>query len=224
MSGRTLALRYCARAALLGASFAAVAPTAHARDAVPPAVTVVAFDGATSADAGKAMADELAMRLVETRRFRVLPREWLPLPAGPAKPALGTLRSAALGAGVDTLVMGSVSEAAGSRPLARSAPASPALLARGSGSWAMPRGAGAIVSVHVRVVDVVTGAVVRTAVASQGAGGRVPPPVYLPGLLILPAGAPARPVVLPPAVAQRAIAEIAQTLNLSPAGSIPPDR
>ena len=74
-----------------------------------PTLSVVAFTASRSSlsspDAGE-LADDLAARLVDTGRFRVLPREWLPAPtdlAGPMPPA--ALRTAATLAGVEYLVV-----------------------------------------------------------------------------------------------------------------------
>jgi hypothetical protein len=125
------------------------------------------------------LADDLAARLVETSRFRVLPREWLPTPAHhDASFPPAALREAAVQAGVEYLVFASVT---GLAPGHSSPP--PAILTAGrailalSGSRRAPvrcRPARSVhpsfASVQGRVIDVASGAVVRTSVARARLG------------------------------------------------------
>jgi hypothetical protein len=80
-----------------------------------------ASSGLFSADEGLDLADDLASRLVDTGRFRVLPRVWLPVsPNGSRTPSLDALRTAAEQAGLDYLLLGSVAGPA--KPRVASAP------------------------------------------------------------------------------------------------------
>jgi len=101
-------------------------PALLAQTPALPAVSVVAFEG-VSLETGEIMADELAARLVDTGRFRVLTREWLPRPAGAPRPGIGALRSAAASVGVEYLLLGraqQVTTTAFTRPMPRGLPRS----------------------------------------------------------------------------------------------------
>ena len=104
-----------------------------------PTLTVIAFSGVPS-DTGDAMADVLASQLVETGRYRVLTRNWLPVKPGASQPSLAALRDAAAEAGVEYLVLGQGRQA---RSLGQARPD--------------------VLYLDVRVVSVATGEVVRTA-------------------------------------------------------------
>jgi hypothetical protein len=106
-----------------------------------PTLTVVAFTGeGVPPGSGDAMADELATHFVETGRYRVMPRDWLPSSAAKAQPALAALRETAAAAGVEYLVLGE---------------------ARRGRSLGTPRPD--LVLIDVRIVSVATGDTIRTA-------------------------------------------------------------
>jgi curli biogenesis system outer membrane secretion channel CsgG len=144
------------------------------------AVSVVAFDIQRGVKLSRqdrdALADDLATRLVESGRYRVLEREWLPLPidAGDSQP-LAILREAARSAGVEYLVLGSVTRMPPARTSRPRMVASVARMlvtrqpTRGPVRGCYPRPArNESLSVEVRVVDVESGEVRRTSVASSG--------------------------------------------------------
>jgi hypothetical protein len=151
----------------------ASAPLAAQRQS-PPSVTVVTFEGnGAPQDAREAMADELAARLVDTGHFRVLHREWLPHDGSEA-PEIETLRAAAHSVNVDYLVLGSIRQST-----ATAVPNTHVLTAYGPGQ---PFSRGIVlrrpapvaraqkqttIAVTVRVIDVVTDDVVRTASAQR---------------------------------------------------------
>lgn len=144
-----------------------------AQHANQPSVSVVTFEGTGAPrDARDAMADELAARLVDTGHFRVLHREWLPHESDEV-PALDVLRAAAQSVNVDYLVLGTIRQST-NVPAQRSS----VLTARGFGpAFGRPillplaapqRGRQqTTVVVSVRVVDVMTADVVRTATAQR---------------------------------------------------------
>lgn len=154
-----------------------------------PTLSVLAFaagQGLLSPVEAAELADDLAGRLVETGRFRVLPREWLaPAAGGPS--ALTALRQAARLAGVRYLVAASVTDLSGrpspQAPRALSGPAR-AILAlgaarRGRVPCAATRSQASIALVEVRVIDALTGAVGRTSLLRVRLG--IPPPTAIPG-------------------------------------------
>jgi hypothetical protein len=78
-----------------------------------PALSVLPYQaakGALSADEAAELADDLAARLVESGRFRLLPHHWLPGPSPADRPAqsVQAARTAAREAGVEYLVVVSV--------------------------------------------------------------------------------------------------------------------
>src|SRR5262245_45623269 len=91
-------------AAMVAVGWLCVPGRAHAQTAVQPTVTVAPFAGVRSDKDANALADELAMRLVETGRFRVLTREWLPLARRDGRPTIDAVRAAAVSAGVQYVV------------------------------------------------------------------------------------------------------------------------
>lgn len=205
----------------------------RAQAPLPPSMTVASFDGGVSRDDADAMADELAMRMVETGRFRVLERQWLPLPGNVSRPSIvsmTTMREAAAGAGVQYIVFGTVRTISNGR--SASPVAAPSLLRAVVGPYAST--SHGTVSVSVRVVDVASGDVIRTSVASAPMSSkRLAAPILPPGLLLRgPVGvvtaiatahasmsaASTRVNHINPA-AQRAIADIAHTLNMPHATS-----
>jgi hypothetical protein len=149
--------------------------TAEADDR--PTLSVLPFTASRSAlsaqDAAE-LADDLATRLVETGRFRVLPREWLPTPAEDVGAlAESVSHEAARQTGVGYLLAVSVTGLTAGRP---SAP--PAILTAGRAMLALggarrpplrcPPGRPpqpSFVSVQARVINVASGAVVTTSVA-----------------------------------------------------------
>ncbi len=156
-----------------------------ARQPVPPAVSVVAFDGqGTSRQDREAMADELAARLVDTHRFRVLPREWLPADRENPDPTMAGLFESAKAARIDYLIFGTARQyttptRSGPPPLLLAALAmrarlGPAALILPALSASTPR-AQTVLTVHVRVVDVTTEDEVRTVNASRST--RAPAPI-----------------------------------------------
>jgi len=140
-----------------------------------PSVSVVTFDGTGAPrDARDAMADELAARLVDTGHFRVLHREWLPHESDQV-PALEVLRAAAQSVNVDYLVLGTIRQSTNTP-----APRSRVMQARGFGPsvggqvvlpmrpMPPPRGRQQMtIVIDVRVIDVMTADVVRTAAAQR---------------------------------------------------------
>lgn len=145
-----------------------------AQQATQPSVSVVTFDGSgTPPDTRDAMADELAARLVDTGHFRVLHREWFPHGSDQA-PELDALRAIAKSVDVDYLVLGSIRQSTRVPPASSSVMASrgfspvisgPPLLARPVRQSPAPQQT--TVVVNVRVVDVMTADVVRTATAQR---------------------------------------------------------
>jgi TolB-like protein len=128
---------------------------AAAQGPVLPTVTVMAFDGPIPAKTRTAMADELAARLQDTGRFRVLAREWLRAAPDNAHPSLAAARTAARSAGVQYLVLGE------------------ARVARSAGP-----GSRAVLCLEVRLVSVATGEVVRTAVGRTSSPPAPVKPVF----------------------------------------------
>ena len=195
-----------------------------ARNRTQPTVTVLPFTGIGEAEEQEAMADELAMRLVETGRFRVLLREWLPVLRVEGAPTLDSVRQAATDAGVQYLMLGSVTESLALRrpsPLALLAPIVASRM-RGArpvlGRPAPHRET--VIAVNVRVLDVTSGDVVRSALGRASSSTRPPAPVVAgPGLI----GSVATIARLARrhdsksplnAGTERAIADVAKTLNL----------
>ena len=99
----------------LAAALVVVGSVVSAQEDDRPTLSVAAFAASRSAlslQEAAELADDLAARLVDTGRFRVLPREWLPAPTGPAEASRpAALREAATLAGIAYLVVPS-----GSRP------------------------------------------------------------------------------------------------------------
>ena len=160
-----------------------------AQHASQPSVTVVTFEGSGAPrDARDAMADELAARLVDTGHFRVLHREWLPHESDEV-PALDLLRRAAQSVNVDYLVLGSIRQ---TNSLA--GPHSSVMTSTGFGlaperQVMLPRALPpqparqqTTVVVNVRVIEVMTADVVRTAAAQRtySSRGNAPAPFLVP--------------------------------------------
>jgi len=154
--------------ALPAAMGAAVPSTTTDQAPMLPSVTVPTFTSTLPLETRRSLADELAAKLVATRRFRVLRREWLPATPTLQEPApLDLLREAATKAGVDYIVQGSTTSVIPRAPEPRSRfllPMLPLLLPSPPAERILTT------SIHVCVVDVASGAVVRTSVA--GGGGR----------------------------------------------------
>ncbi len=149
-----------------------------------PSLSVVTFEGTgATREARNAMADELAVQLVDTGHFRVLHREWLPHESDEV-PSLDVLRAAARSVNVDYLVLGTIRQSTRVPP-----PQSGALTSRGFGPAfgrliLLPLAAPphrppqqTTVVVSVRVVDVVTADIVRTATAQRAYFSNAGPPV-----------------------------------------------
>ncbi|HUL74155.1 MAG TPA: hypothetical protein VLT86_13695 [Vicinamibacterales bacterium] len=203
-----------------------------AQDTERPTMSVMPFEGSgVSGTRAGQMADELAARLVETGRFRVLLREWLPVRRNGSRPSMTALREAAAFAGVQYLVFGSVAQTvsrAGSRPVtpATAGYGNVMVLTRAVPLQPPVRRPGSFITLDVRVVDVASGDVVRTAAAQEPVAARAMPlpPIALRAL-------PRSPVTGALALAlmihahkspldggcQHAIAEIAHTLPVPPA-------
>jgi len=167
-----------------------------------PAISVIAFsgDGVSSIAAGQ-MADELAARLVETGRFRVLLRDWLPTRRDAHSMSPAEVREDAASAGIQYLVYGSIRQTR-SRPAVALMLAAPFLRAasmpiRAIAALQAHRSQQQSIAVSVRVIDVSTGDVVRTSAAHGDASASA-----LAGKAPLNGGY------------QRALADIARTLQL----------
>jgi len=209
---------------------------ADAQTAIQPSVTVAPFAGVRSDKDANALADEMAMRLVETGRFRVLTREWLPLARQSGRPSIEAVRSAAVSAGVQYVVTAEARPA--SRPLGVAARPMPfpggamrAMPAMVMMSRASRRGGDQFMSVTVRVVDAASGEVVRTATGtgSSSLSNRKPGLALVAGVLtrLGHPGIGAALALKPPsrspinAGAAQAIAEVARILTLpAPAESV----
>ena len=150
-------------------------PAAQGAQAPLPTLTIARFDAdpraRIRADDQDALADELGARLVESGQYRVLGREFLPVRrSAEGTASVAALRQAARDAGIEYLVLGSVRRIsiAVSRPtIARTLPALPGLL-RPSSRGFIPRPRTvhqSFLDVTVRLVDVSSGQVVRTAFA-----------------------------------------------------------
>ena len=104
------------------------APALKAQQAAP-IVTVAGFqvDSGTkvSSKAIDAMADELALQLIESGRFRAMDRAWLGIESGRVDGSVAAIRTAARDAGVDYLIVGRISKFT---EVSRSAPPSPRML------------------------------------------------------------------------------------------------
>ena len=158
-----------------------------AQRAVQPRVSVVTFEGSgASREARDAMADELAARLVDTGRFRVLHREWLPH-ENDEVPALDVLRTAAKSVSVDYLVLGTIRQATMPRPRSGVLTSNafgvpferPLRLPRPPAHQQVPPLTTLVVDVHV--IDVMTADVVRSATAERtfASSSRSPSPALL---------------------------------------------
>ena len=92
---------------------AAFSTAAIAQDRVVPAVTIAGFSidktGISDKDA-EALAELLAVQLVESGRYRVMDRSLLPIAGNPTRPSLSTIRRAAKEAGLDYVVVGRVAK------------------------------------------------------------------------------------------------------------------
>ena len=179
-------------AVLLGSAVATAEPDDRPTLSVP---AFTARQGLLSPPEAAELADDLASRLVETGRFRVLPREWL-APEAAGSSELTALREAARHAGVRYLVAVSVTDlnARPSFPVPRAlAGPARAILAvgaarRGRVPCGPTRAHPSFALVETRVIDAGTGAAVRTLVlrvrlgmsptaAIPGCGGGAAPPV-----------------------------------------------
>jgi hypothetical protein len=173
------------------------ATAALGADPPNPSVAVIGFDGAAgvrvSPTDSAALADDLAAKLADTGRFRVLPLEWLPGGQPDNRPrSIEALRSEARRAGVEYLITGSISRVRG-KGGARLSPMSVLVFAAGlrMGSPALLRcapvtHADGTLSIQARAIDVDSGRVIRTSLAeshrpvASSTGGCVPrPPVRM---------------------------------------------
>ena len=113
---------------LVFAFVVAFAPALTAQQAAP-IVTVAGFQvdpGAkVSSESIDAMADELALQLVESGRFRAMDRTWLGLESGRVEGPVARIRTAARDAGVDYLIVGRLSKFS---EVSRQAPPPPRML------------------------------------------------------------------------------------------------
>jgi TolB-like protein len=96
---------------LVVALVGALGPVLKAQQAAP-IVTVAGFQADSamkvSSKAIDAMADELALQLVESGRFRAMDRTWLGLDSGRVDGSIARIRTAAREAGVDYLIVGRI--------------------------------------------------------------------------------------------------------------------
>lgn len=164
-----------------------------------PTVTVLEFETPARMDGG-ALADDFASALIDSNRFRVLPRQWLPQPTG-AAPSLAAHRSNAAAAGVQFLIAGTVSRV------------------RPRGVLAALRGPSAQATVvDVRVLATDSGDVVRAESVRADTPVRraMPPPRSIGLSSLLMAGVQQRASASREAEsAKRAVLSIARTLDLS---------
>ena len=210
-------------AAQLGGSAAA----ASADDR--PTLSVLPYQapkGGLSADEAAELADDLAARLVESGRFRLLPQQWLPGPSLPERTAqsVAAARTAAREAGVEYLAVVSVQGLASrsSRPPAIVKVGAALLGWRGRAQLARPcppvRPRRSTVVLELTLVSVPSGEIVRTSIArvqmtlasamtsvSTGCGGLAP---FGPG--------PSAPPSLDLDGLKRANADLARALTLPP--------
>ena len=157
-------------------------PNLAAKRDTRPTMSVVAFSGSGgTTESGDAMADDLATRLVETGRYRVLPRQWLMASVSVPHPTPDTLRAAAAAAGVDYLVLGETR----------------LVMARG-------RARLDVTFIDVRVVSVATGEVISTAAGRIESVRRSPIPV-------VPMVRPGSPRSIVPALALAAVSARARS-------------
>ena len=162
-----------------------------------PTLSVLPFTagrGLLSPAEAAELADDLASRLVETGRFRVLPREWL-MPDPAASSELTALREAARHAGVRYLVSAvvtSVNDRPSPAPTAIGAARAILALRAPRPRVLIPCGPArarpSLAMVETSVIDAGTGVVVRTSVlrvrlgvsptaAIAGCGGGTVPPI-----------------------------------------------
>ena len=169
-------------ALILGSSVATAEPEDR------PTLSVMTFTagrGLLSPSETVELADDLASRLVETGRFRVLPREWLtPDPAASSERII--LRAAARDAGVRYLVSAAVTSLNDRpSPAPRAIGAARAILALRAPRSRVPMPCGpararpSFALVETSVIDAWTGAVVRTSVLRVRLG--VSPTAAIPG-------------------------------------------
>jgi hypothetical protein len=163
-------------------------PTAvHAQEHIAPAVTIAGFSadktGFSSKEA-EALAEALAIQLVESGRYRVLDRAFLPIKGNPSRPAISAVRAAASAAGIEYVLVGRVGKFTETRRY--SPPVAPALpglrrIGRSGHLIARPFAARTVTERHdylrvsIELVDVKTGAVLtettRTCPALARASG-----------------------------------------------------
>jgi len=141
-----------------------------------PALAVLAFSASRpsfTGDQAIELADDLATRLVDTGRFRVLPLEWLTGADPSRRSPVADVRRAAREAGVRYLVSGSITDVT-----SRAAPTARTLLGTAAGvilarrqaahfpvRCAPPPRVQQFSAIKVIVVDVESGAIVRTVLA-----------------------------------------------------------
>jgi hypothetical protein len=156
---------------------------AAAQDDNRPALSVMPFSasaGLLSADESLDLADDLASRLVETGRFRVLLRGWLPVsPDSHGATSPEALRAAARQARLDYLLFGSIAGSAKPRVAPAPVRSLRTILAltgarRPSAPCRPVPPAQAVATITARLVEVASGATVRTFVlrAPLGAAAR----------------------------------------------------
>jgi TolB-like protein len=98
---------------LVVTSILALGSSLSAQQQPAPTVTVVGFQADQGAHVSPkvldAMTEDLALRLIESGRYRALDRTWLGIESGSALGPLAEMRRAALDASVDYLVVGRIS-------------------------------------------------------------------------------------------------------------------
>lgn len=218
--------RICLALLMMASQLGGAAAAASADDR--PTLSVLPYQaakGGLSSDEAAELADDLAARLVESGRFRLLPHHWLPGPSLPERTTrpVEAARRAARDAGVEYLAVVSVQGVASrsSRPPAIVRVGAALLGWRGRAQLARPcppaRPRRSTVILELALVSVSSGETVRTSIgrvqmtvaaamsASTGCGGlanlgsgpSAPPSLDLDGL-------------------KRANADLARTLTLPP--------
>ena len=200
-----------------------------------PTLSVAVFTATrTSLSSAQAveLADDLAARLEETGRFRVMPREWLPADEAFRRTTrLDVLSRAAIDAGVSYLVVPSITGPLTGLKVSRRRPHPLAGIGRAvaglAGRTGAAPGCGPMqpddgeVAVEVRIIDAATGEVVTTSVLRARIGltvsGGLPPRCGLGGGPVGMAAALVRPDRFE--ALRRANAEFARSFTVPTSGS-----
>ena len=170
----------------------------HAQERIAPAVTIAGFSPDKTGLSSKetdALAETLARELVESGRYRVLDRAFLPIKGNPARPAVSTVRAAASAAGVDYVVVGRVAKFTEVRRYSPPvAPGLPGLRRIGRSGHLAPRPFAArtvtqrqnYLRVSIELVDVKTGALLMEASKTCASPTRAPGAAIAAPLMLAP--------------------------------------